>query len=472
MRGRNDSRYLEAIADAEPSPYWLDDADEPDANPMAVRDETCDLCVIGGGYTGLWTAILAKERDPSRDVVLIEAHEVGAAASGRNGGFMDSSLTHGIANAQQRFPDEVELLERLGAENLDEIAATIRRYDIDCDFERPGVIEIASTRHSSSYLDELREDYEQLVAMGQDAVLLDADAVRREVASPIFTGGLWRRHTTALVDPARLAWGLKRAAASLGVRIYEDTRATGLERERNGVTVRTALARIEARRVAIATNAFKPLLRRIHNYVIPVYDYCLTTEPLTPAQLESVGWRNRQGLSDVSNQFHYYRLTADNRILWGGYDAIYHYGGKMNRDLESRPETWATLSQHFFETFPQLDGVRFSHAWGGAIDTCSRFSVFWGRAMDGRVAYALGYTGLGTGSSRFGAQVMLDMLDGVETEATRTTFARTKPTPFPPEPFRFLAVQLTRWSLDREDRTGRRNAWLRLLDRLGLGFDT
>jgi glycine/D-amino acid oxidase-like deaminating enzyme len=308
--------------------------------------------------------------------------------------------------------------------------------------------------------------------MGQEAVLLDADAVRREVASPIFTGGLWRKHTTALVDPARLAWGLKRAAASLGVRIYEDTRATSLERSRTGVTVHTALARIEARRVAIATNAFKPLLRRIHNYVIPVYDYCLTTEPLTPAQLESVGWRNRQGLSDISNQFHYYRLTADNRILWGGYDAIYHYGGKMSRDLESRPETWATLSQHFFETFPQLDGVRFSHAWGGAIDTCSRFSVFWGRALDGRVAYALGYTGLGTGSSRFGAQVMLDMLDGRETEATRTSFARTKPTPFPPEPFRFLAVQLTRWSLDREDRSGRRNAWLRLLDRLGLGFDT
>jgi glycine/D-amino acid oxidase-like deaminating enzyme len=174
----------------------------------------------------------------------------------------------------------------------------------------------------------------------------------------------------------------------------------------------------------------------------------------------------------VSNQFHYYRLTADNRILWGGYDAIYHYGGKMSRDLESRPETWATLSQHFFETFPQLEGVRFSHAWGGAIDTCSRFSVFWGRALDGRVAYALGYTGLGTGSSRFGAQVMLDMLDGRETEATQTSFARTKPTPFPPEPFRFLVVQLTRWSLHREDRNGRRNAWLRLLDRFGLGFDT
>ena len=472
MTGRHNSRYLEAIADAEPSPYWLDDADEPDANPMAVRDETCDLCIIGGGYTGLWTAILAKERDPSRDVVLVDAHEVGSAASGRNGGFMDSSLTHGIANAQQRFPEEVELLERLGARNLDEIAATIERYAIDCDFERPGVIEIASTRHSASYLDELREDHEQLLAMGQDAVLLDADAVRREVASPIFTGGLWRRHTTALVDPARLAWGLKRAATTLGVRIYEDTRATSLERSRSGVTVHTALARIEARRVAIATNAFKPLLRRIHNYVIPVYDYCLTTEPLTPAQLDSVGWRNRQGLSDVSNQFHYYRLTADNRILWGGYDAIYHYGGKMSRDLESRPETWATLSQHFFETFPQLDGVRFSHAWGGAIDTCSRFSVFWGRALDGRVAYALGYTGLGTGSSRFGAQVMLDMLDGRETEATMTSFARTKPTPFPPEPLRFLVVQLTRWSLHREDRSGRRNAWLRLLDRLGLGFDT
>ena len=469
---RANERFLDAIADAEPYAYWMDDADEPDANAMLVHPETCDLCIIGGGYTGLWTAILAKERDPSRDVVLIDAHEAGSAASGRNGGFMDSSLTHGIANAQERFPDEVGLLEDLGLENMNEIESAIRRYDIDCDFERNGVIEIASTRHNDNYLEELLEDYEQLRELGHKVEWLDEHAVKREVNSPIFTGGMWCKDTAALVDPARLAWGLKRAAESLGVRIYEDTKAVDLEHSGSGITVTTPLSSIRACRVALATNAFKPLLRRMHNYIAPVYDYCLTTEPLTPAQLDSLGWKNRQGLSDISNQFHYYRLTADNRILWGGYDAVYFFGGKMNTELESRPETWAKLSRHFFETFPQLEGVRFSHAWGGAIDTCSRYSVFWGTAMRDKVAYAIGYTGLGVASTRFGAQVMLDLLDGRSTQATRTKFVRSKPIPFPPEPFRFVGIQATRWALNREDKTGKRNLWLRTMDRLGLGFDS
>ena len=224
--------------------------------------------------------------------------------------------------------------------------------------------------------------------------------------------------------------------------------------------------------MALATNATKPLIRRVRHYIAPVYDYCMVTEPLTPAQLDAIGWRNRQGLSDISNQFHYYRLTSDNRILWGGYDAVYYWRGKVSAEHESRPESWATLSRHFFETFPQLEDVTFTHAWGGAIDTCSRFCVFWGRALNGRVAYALGYTGLGVASSRFGGAVMLDLLHGRRSVATGTEFVRSKPLPFPPEPFRFVGIQATRWSLDREDRTGKRNAWLRILDRLGLGFDS
>jgi glycine/D-amino acid oxidase-like deaminating enzyme len=137
--------HLDAIADADLYPYWYDDVDEPDSNPTLVRTESCDLCIVGGGYTGLWTAIIAKERDPSRDVVLIDAAEVGSAASGRNGGFMESTLTHGVANGKQRFPHEIELLEQLGLENLDAIEAAIQRYDIECDYERTGVIDVATT---------------------------------------------------------------------------------------------------------------------------------------------------------------------------------------------------------------------------------------------------------------------------------------------------------------------------------------
>jgi glycine/D-amino acid oxidase-like deaminating enzyme len=467
-----DDRYLDAIADADLYPYWLEDVDEPDSNPTLVRTESCDLCVIGGGYTGLWTAIIAKERDPSRDVILLDAAEVGSAASGRNGGFMEASLTHGVANAQERFPDEIAVLEDLGLANLNEIESAIGRYGIDCDYERAGVIDVVSRDHQSSYVDELREDYHQLRSLGQVVEWLDGEKMRAEVNSPGYIAGLWRKDRAALVDPARLAWGLKAAAESLGVRIFEDSKALSIDRDGIGVVVETALGKVRAGKVALATNAFRPLLRRLRHYIVPVYDYCMVTEPLTPEQLDSIGWKRRQGLSDIPNQFHYYRLTADNRILWGGYDALYFFGSRVHRDLESRPESWALLSKHFFETFPQLEGIKFTHAWGGAIDTCSRYCVFWGRAMGGRVSYALGYTGLGVASSRFGAEVMLDILDGRRTLATATSFVRDKPVPFPPEPFRFVGIQATRWSLDREDRTGRRNVWLRTLDRLGLGFDS
>ena len=449
--------HLDAIADADPYPYWYDDVDEPDSNPTLVRTESCDLLVIGGGYNGLWTAIIAKERDPSRDVVLIEAHEVGSQASGRNGGFMESSLTHGIANGQERFPKELPLLEELGLKNLNDIESAIERYHIDCDYERTGVIDIATTKHAPSYLDELRDDFTQLRNLGQKVEWLDQEAMRAQVNSPTYLGGLWRKDRAALVDPARLAWGLKSAAMSLGVRIYEDTKATSIERDGVGVLVHTPLGQVRAGKVALATNASKPLLKRVGHYIAPVYDYCMVTEPLSNAQLAEIGWQLRQGLSDISNQFHYYRLTWDNRILWGGYDVIYYWRGRINPELESRPETWAKLSKNFFDTFPQLEGIKFTHTWGGAIDTCSRFCVFWGRGMQGRVAYSVGYTGLGVAATRFGAEVMLDILDGKRSKATQTDFVKDKPIPFPPEPFRFIGIQATRWSLDREDRSGKRN---------------
>ena len=223
------SAHLEAIADAYPYPYWYDDADEPESNPMLVRTETCDLCIVGGGYTGLWTAIIAKERDPSRDVVLLEGGAVGSAASGRNGGFMESSLTHGVGNGQERFPEEMPALERLGLENLNQIEAAIERYGIDCDYERTGVIDIAIDQPMVA---ELRADAEHLLALGQDVELLDEAAMQAEVRSPTYRGGLWRRDRAALVDPPASSGGSRRrpsrsACASTRTRRRRPSSTTG-----------------------------------------------------------------------------------------------------------------------------------------------------------------------------------------------------------------------------------------------------
>ncbi|MFE6846026.1 NAD(P)/FAD-dependent oxidoreductase [Streptomyces sp. NPDC057686] len=462
----------QSLSEALPVSYWLDDPGKPAAQPALTSDEACDLLVIGGGYSGLWTALIAKERDPARDVVLIESKEAGWAASGRNGGFCAASLTHGLANGMARWPGELAKLEELGARNLDEIEAAIARYGIDCDFERTGEIDVATEPHQVEELRELHEEAQKLGLAGGSR-WLDREELRAEVDSPTFLAGLWDTDGVAMLNPAKLAWGLKEACLSLGVRIYENTRGLSLASSGAGMAVRTPYGRVYARRVALGTNIFPSLVKRIRPFTVPVYDYALMTEPLTAEQLGAIGWRGRQGLGDSANQFHYFRITPENRILWGGYDAIYPYRGKLDSEYDHRPETYLKLAQHFFSAFPQLEGIKFSHAWGGAIDTCSRFSAFFGTAHGGKVAYAAGYTGLGVGATRFGADVMLDLLEGARTERTELEMVKSRPMPFPPEPFAWTGITLTKWSLARADaRGGRRNLWLKALDKLGLGFDS
>jgi glycine/D-amino acid oxidase-like deaminating enzyme len=438
--------------------------------PRLDGPNEADLCIVGGGFTGLWAALHAKADDPARNVVLLEAEAVGFGASGRNGGFALGSLTHGIENGLARFADEMPRLERLGHENFKGFAADIERLRIDCGLELTGDLAVALEPHEVAWLEAAAELLER---HGHEHELFDRDAVRAEVASPTYLGGLWDKTDAALVDPGRLAVGLADAALAAGVRLHEGSPATRIVDDGAGVRVLTPGGEVRAPRVLLATSAYPPLLRAIGRYIAPVYDYVLMTEPLSPERRGSIGWKRRQGIGDCANQFHYYRLTDDERILWGGYDAVYRYGGPVRPDLDDDLETFAKLSQHFFTTFPQLEGVRFTHRWGGAIDTCSRFSVFFGTAYRGKVAYAVGYTGLGVVATRFGARVGLDLLDGRETEATHLRYVRSKPVPFPPEPLRTGVIQLTRNRLDAADRNaGRRGLWLRTLDRLGLGFDS
>ena len=466
-----DPSILTHLSHMQPQLYWLDeDPLEPLPHPTLIGDATTDVCIVGAGYTGLWTALLAKEQNPDREVVVLEQRETGAGASGRNGGFCSYSLTHGFMNGYNRFKDEMAIIERMGRENLDGIEATIKRYGIDCNFEWNGELRVAIEEWQ---MESMVEEARLRNSFGDNVELLTSAQTQARVKSPLYKGSLWDPDGTALVDPARLVWGLERACIKLGVKIFENTHVEWLERTKEGMIVHTPYGSVYAQKVALATNVYRSLIRRAHKYVIPVYDFQLVTEPLTPVQLESIGWKEREGLSDAGNQFHYYRMTKDNEILWGGYDAIYNFRGKVRQEYESDAQTYAHLAEAFLETFPQLKGIKFTHGWGGAIDTCSRFSPFWGKAYGGRVAYVMGYTGLGVGSTRFGAQVMLDLLDGVDNERTRLTMVRKKPLPFPPEPFRFIFIRLTQWSINRADeKQGKRNLWLRLLDLLGLGFDS
>jgi glycine/D-amino acid oxidase-like deaminating enzyme len=440
--------------------FWLDDVERPQ-HPTLTGNVRADLAIVGGGYAGLWTAVRAKERNPERRVVLLEASRIAWAASGRNGGFCEASLTHGHENGLTRWPEEIDRLEELGLENLDGIEQTVARYDMQVDFERTGQLAVAVEPHQVEwYRDE--EGF------------LDREAVQAEVHSDTFLAGAWEKDACALVHPAKLGMELARVAVELGVEIFEHSLVRRVEGDgSSAITLVTEHGSVTADAVALATNVFPSLLKRNRLMTVPVYDYVLMTEPLSDERLASIGWSHRQGLADSANQFHYYRLTADNRILFGGYDAIYHYGGKVRQEYEDRIESHRRLASHFFTTFPQLEGLHFTHRWAGAIDSSSRFCAFFGTARKGRVTYATGFTGLGVGAARFAADVMLDTLSGEKTERTELRMVREKPIPFPPEPAASIGVNLVRAAMNQADHNeGRRNLFLKTLDAVGMGFDS
>ncbi|MBS1675843.1 MAG: FAD-dependent oxidoreductase [Actinobacteria bacterium] len=456
-----------AYAEAEARPFWWR-ASGPARAEWAGAGEA-DLCVVGAGFTGLWAAIQAKRRTPEREIVVLEAEAVGFGASGRNGGFVSSSLTHGIENGLAKFEAELGRLEQLGTQNYEGFKADLDELGIDCAFEETGELTFALEPHQ---VPELEASAELLRRFGHEADVLGAEAARELVASPTYRGALRERTGVAVLDPGALVRGLAAAAERLGVRIFERSPVRGVTSAGAGLELATPGGPLTARAAIDATGAYGNLTRRVRHYVMPIYDYALVTEPLSVAQMESIGWRGREGLTDMGNRFHYYRRIGEGRILWGGYDAVYRFGGPVGPSLDQDDATFARLSQHFFLTFPQLEGVRFSHRWGGAIDTCSRFAPFFGTSHGGRLAFAAGYTGLGVCATRFGATVALDLLEDGGSDLTRLRYVRRRPLPYPPEPLRFPLVQLTRRQLAAADRSGRRGWWLRLLDRLGVGFDS
>ena len=452
--------------------YWLAASPAGPERPSLHGDATADIAIVGAGFTGLWTAIALSDTDPGLRVVVLEQESVGFGASGRNGGFCQASLTHGLANGLRHFPDEIETLEREGIANLRELIAFTRANGIDCDLEETGGLSVADQPYQ---VEEFRAWADEAAEHGEELQFLDRDAVQAEVHSPLWLAGLYQPPgRDILLDPAKLARALARVCAARGITIHERTRVEAVERRAGGVRLRTATgATLTVDHVVVATSAYSGWLRRLESQFVPVYDYVLVSDPLTTDQRAAIGWQRRQGMSDANNQFHYFRLTADDRILWGGYDAIYHRNNGVGPQFDRRPTTFAKLEAHFRRAFPQLGDLGFPYRWGGAIDTTSRFTVTFGQALGGRLTYALGYTGLGVGASRWAGGIVRDFILRPDSDLLRLRFVRTRPFPFPPEPLRSVAVNLVRHELDRADRNeGRRGLVLRTLDAVGIGFDS
>ncbi len=454
----------------EESCYWLATRRRAADPPLEGRREV-DIAIIGAGFTGLWTANVLKTLDPRREVVVLEQGVAAYGATGRNAGMLGECLDHSHALAIAHFGrEEARLLARIGQENTDDLVRFLSERGIDCDLERNGQMHVALL---PSQVEELRRAADCAHGLGMTHYrLLSAEETRAELSCARYHGGLLNPHC-GLLNPVKLAEGLKREAARQGVSFFERTRVTALEPSGPSVRLRASAGEVVARRAILATNAYThQIFPRLRSRFIPLYDYILVSEPLTSEQLAMIGWRNRRGVADVRTFFKYYRLTADNRILWGTSEAAYYRGNRVDTSCDHSERHYAELRESFARHFPALRDLKFPYAWGGPICSTTRFTPFFGSAHGGRVLYGLGYTGHGIASTHLAGRILAHMALDRTSPLLDLALVRKKPFPYPPEPFRSLLVRMVTNALRRVDAGGRPGLLLRVLDAMGIGLSS
>ena len=434
------------------------------------QDLDVDVAIVGGGFTGLWTALSLKDLEPSLSICILERETVAYGASGRNAGIVGETLDHSHELAIAHFGlDEARSLARIGRENLDGLERFLADRRIPAGFQRRGQLTVAL---SDAHLEALEASVRAAERVGAPGWrLLSGPEVRDEIASPLYRGALLApRH--ALVDPVALAEGLRGEAERLGVSVRERTAVDAFEFPRDRVVLRSGERAVRARRAVLATNAWTHrLLPRLATRFLPLYDYILVTRPLTGPEWRSIGWKTGRGVVDARAFFNYYRPTPDGRILFGTSEAAYHPGNRVDRACDHSASHYASLEESFRRHFPQLSQLEFPFAWGGPIASTTRLTPFFGTHR-GRLAYGLGYTGHGVGSTRVAGRILAHLTLEKESPLLELSMVRKKPFPYPPEPLRRLAVAAVTRSLRRVDAGEEPNRLLRLLDRFGIGFSS
>jgi glycine/D-amino acid oxidase-like deaminating enzyme len=450
--------------------YWLAHRTPRDARPLDGATET-EIAVVGAGLTGLWSALFLKELAPACEVAVVEQGLAAHGASGRNAGMLSETVDHSHGLAIEHFGEaEARRLARLGETNVAELVAFLDERRIRCDYEPTGRLMVALTERQ---LEEARRTVGIAESLGLESFrYLDRQAVRGELDSPLYLGGVGVTGG-GILDPVKLVDGLREVAERQGVRVYERSRVTAVERRGAGARIQTEGGSVDARRVVLATSAYTHhLLPGLTHRFIPLYDYVLVSEPLSADQRAAIGWRRRQGVTDGRAFFNYYRLTADDRILWGTSEATYDPGNRVDPSCDHSPAHYAALRQSFQRHFPALGRLEFPYAWGGAICSTTRLTPFFGRALEGRVLYGLGYTGHGLGTTRLAGRILAHMALDRASELLDLALVRRKPFPYPPEPLRSWSVARVTRALRRVDQGERPSLLLRLLDRMGIGFSS
>ncbi len=450
--------------------YWLAHLPRHEPRPLAGPADH-DVAVVGGGLTGLWTALFLKELDPARDVAVVEQGMAAWGASGRNAGMLAETIDHTHGLAIQHFGRaEAARLAVLGEQNARELTDFIRDRDLRCDYEPTGRFMASFTE---AHLVEAQRNVDIARSLGIDSHrLLSREEMQAEVHSPLYLGGLEVRGG-GIMDPARFTDGLRREAERLGVRVYERTRVDRLVEDGAGVRLDANGTALRARRAVLATSAYTHhLLPRVRHRFIPLYDYIMVSEPLTPAQWEAIGWRGRQGITDGRTFFNYYRPTADGRVLWGTSEATYYRGNRVDEACDHSQRHSDALRASWRRTFPQVADLEWPYAWGGPICSTTRLTPFFGRALGARAWYGLGFTGHGLGSTRLAGRILAHLVLERPSDLLSLSLVTKPPFPYPPEPLRGWAVDAVTRDLRRVDQGQAPSALLRLLEKLGIGFSS
>jgi glycine/D-amino acid oxidase-like deaminating enzyme len=434
--------------------FWMHGSDyEP--NPPLTGDARTDVVIVGGGFTGLWSAYLLLEEDPARKVVILEGNQVGYGASGRNGGFVMTLVHHSLESlAELTGDDGARSIHAAAMRSVDHVSSVIREEAIDCDPMPSGLLMVSGSPPEDARIEATVAAAERL---GFSNVIryLSRDEAQAEIRSERIRCGLAEEPCT-LVNPAKLAWGLKRVVERMGARVHEDTRVIGWKEASSGVVVSTDHGNVSADRAVIGGNAYGHAWRPTRDHVNTFYTYICLTRPLDDDEWSSVGWAGRQGVEDRRRGLHYFRPTTDGRILWGGREVVFSpRGPKPKHDVDDGVRV--RLRETFEEFFPQLRHVPFEHHWGGPIGITSHFLPVVGFSNDKvrRVAHAYGYNGHGMAITNLAAHAVRDLLADRESEWTDLYFVGRRPPLAGPRPVRNRLIKRISRATRKADDEGR-----------------
>jgi glycine/D-amino acid oxidase-like deaminating enzyme len=431
--------------------WWMEEARaalEPVPQPPLTGETTADIVILGGGYTGLWTAWFLAERDPGCDVVLLESDELcGSGPSGRNGGFCYGMWED--LEALVRFFGETDALRVAEAaqRSVGEIEAWLDANGVDAWFTRGGHLTIATSPAQDDAWASLVATAKEL-GVGERFRELDPDAVQERCRSPVFRAGLLQPDNATL-QPARLALGLRAALLARGVRIHESSPVTKFN-EGPPVDVVTAGGSVRAERGVLALGAWSASLPAFRRSIVPRGTYIVVTEP-APDRLTEIGWTGGEGLADWRTALRYFRTTPDGRIAFGAAAATAGAGVGLGPRLRYDPASIVKLVDDFRRFFPSWAGVEIEAAWGGPMDVTGRHLPSFGTLPAGSMHYGVGYTGGGVGPCHLGGKILSALALGVEDEHTSLPLVDLPLQRFPPEPLLSIGAAVTQHAIVRTD---------------------